>query len=449
MAQATVGPSGPELIDLGEVGWRATEEVVPRGWALPPRAWRPLALLVVIGVVVATSVASGTPAPKLGRPLWTASAGQRFHFGATNLYISHPGGDGLEARAAPTGRLRWQAPGRDMSFSLESPGGLVLLVGLVVDPRPQPETVVVDAATGRVLTRHLGAPIGLASEQLVLVIESTGDACDGPVGCFDLVAMNVASGREAWRLPMTNHWAIDGGRSTAMIRRVVVANPDGQATVHDATSGATVASMRLDITLPLDPSARPTRIYLSGDVVYTVDALPDGVRVTRLPIGSASPIWSTTVSGPPLAVDQRMELTPIGDRLALIYGDQTAVLDAVTGRRLFGLESSFLTDLGDGRALAVAYHPEELTTVVDMKTGARVATYPGLEVIPFENSGGRVLLAQSVVDRTVVRLLDAEGRPVMIDDITGVNVLCRARDDILACTDGTGRLRVWRLPDDP
>jgi hypothetical protein len=66
--------------------------------------------------------------------------------------------------------------------------------------------------------------------------------------------------------------------------------------------------------------------------------------------------------------------------------------------------------------------------------------------VEWVDRGGRALLSQTGRDRTAFIIVDAQGRPHTIGSVTGTNLTCAARRDILACGNGRGTLRVWRLP---
>ena len=470
----TQASAEPRLIDLGEVGWRDTVagggaesgsgggpgagggdvsgDRSGRGrWtrSLPPRAWRTLFAIVVVATVGWTSVASGRPEARLGRPLWTAAAERGFGLGADTVYVHN--GVGVAAYTALTGRLRWQVAGRQMDYLTETDGDMVLVASHADDERLT-ETAVVDGATGQVLTRHRGVGIGAADERHVVLIQVERDDClsdpASPVGCQTLVGVNVATGRERWRLPVPgDRWTTEVDPATRRIRRLLVMGPGGKGTVHDPVTGSAIATVVIDLNLFPDTDGRPPASEtLTADGVLTATEAVGGMRVSLWPVGSPGPAWTTHVAGLPFGANPYFYVGPIGDVIEVVYGGRTTVLDPATGQRRFSLSASNLTAVGDSRLLVEWFSPERRPMIVDAFTGVSVATFIEATVIRFEEAGERVLLARFGSERTLFELADLRGRPLMIDEVDAVGLSCRARGDLLACVEGAGTLRVWQLP---
>ena len=455
MAQATVGPAEPDVIDLGEVGWRTPGDGATRlswgGWrgrTLPPRAWRALSAALIVLAVMASGVAAGTPEPALGRPLWTGRTERGFGLGASTLYV--PNDFGVTAVSTLTGEVRWHAPGRELEFEMETVGGLVLFVGLAPTGVADQETVVVDGVNGQVLTRHLGTAVGGIDPHHVLVYEVPSACAAQPTpGCESLVNVNVASGREEWRLPLrSTTWGIDAD-PTGVIRRLLLEDEDGRATIHAADTGRALGALAIDLTPTTDIGSPLITYFFTSDGLLVAQGLADGIRVSLYRIGAAEPTWSVRVDGPPLANDEFFYVTQVGDVIAVFYGGRTSLLDPATGRRRFGLPATALTDVGGGRLLAEAYNTSQPPALLDARTGEKLVTFPGSQVIYFHGTKGRALLSRSGSDRILIELVDLEGRVLLLDDVRGANVSCRGREDILACTDDSRTLRVWRLPEPP
>jgi len=454
VAQTTVGPAEPDVIDLGEIGWRTPEDGSARpsrgGWrrrTLPPRAWRALSAALIVIAVMASGVAAGTPEPALGEPLWTGRTERGFGLGASTVYVSDAGG--VTAISTQTGRVKWHVPGRELEYSMETVGGLVVMVGLAPTGVSDQETVIVDGANGQVLTRHLGIGIGGVDPHHVLLFEMRSACAHQPAPrCQDLVNVNVASGREEWRRPApTDVWAIDYDPISDAVRRLLLEGDDGRATVFAADTGRAIATLPVDLSPSTDGDSRQLTYFLTRDGLLTAQGLTDGVRVSLYRIGAAEPVWSVRVDGPPLAADEYFYVAQIGDAIAVFYGGRTSMLDPATGRRRFGLPASSLTDVGGGRLLAEAFNTSQPPALIDARTGEKLVTFPRSQVIYFHGTKGRALLSRPGPKSTLIELVDLEGRVLLLDDVQGEDLSCRGRDDILICTDNSRTLRAWRLPD--
>jgi hypothetical protein len=456
----TQASAEPELIDLGEIGWRGTLDGGEgrrrrfgsgwRGRTLPPRAWRALSVLVILATVLPSAVGSSRPDLRLGRPLWTARVDRAFGLGAATAYVENL--DGLAAYSSETGRLRWRMPGQRLGYLTETVGGLVLVAVNAADERAT-ETVVVDTATGRVLTRHRGFGIGAADEHHVVLVQVDQDDCtpdpSAPVGCQTLVGVNVANGREQWHLAVPgDRWITEVDPATGRIRRLLVMGSSGTGTVYDPVSGSPEATLTLDLDLFPDTDGRPpAAVYLTAAGVITSSEAVGGLRVSLWSVGTPGLIWTTHIAGLPLAADSYYFVGPIGDVIQVVYSGRTTVLDPATGQRRFSLSASNLTAVGGGRLLVEWFSPERRPMLVDPVTGVTVATFLEAAVIRFDEPGERVLLARFGSERALFELADLRGRPLMVDEIDAVGFSCRARRDLLACVDDSGVLRVWRLPE--
>ncbi|MGE5827686.1 MAG: hypothetical protein ACM30G_04885 [Micromonosporaceae bacterium] len=338
---------GPDIIDLGDVRW--SESWTRPRHVLPPRGRRSLAVVTVV-VAVFTILASSIPlnTPRLDRPLWTMAGRSSFSIGAANVYLRSSDGTGLLAIAPDTGRVRWRVPGENLDLWSEVGGELVFLVGTSVtaprlvafntDPSgvPRtgppttrlasslvdgPETVIAELATGRVLARHLGYPLGLAEGgAAALVMDWQVEGCSLGFGraCAFVVAVNLHTAGELWRLPVPTDlsWN-DADPQQRVLRRLLIGVEDGSAVLHDAVSGDALSSVQVR-----SHEAARTSASLVRDALFLAYEDGAGVHVAKVRLDTGERLWTTTTTtrpSDPAPLRPSFEMVAEGDLLVLTH----------------------------------------------------------------------------------------------------------------------------------
>jgi outer membrane protein assembly factor BamB len=462
----------PVVIELGDRrplgGWSPTRQV------LPARGRRGVAVAVVVAVVLIALGSSGLPGPQLSQPLWTMLGQQDFDIGASNIYLRSVDGQGVIALARETGQIRWRVPGEHLDLWSEVGEDLVFFVGtsataprLVAfnaapggEPRSRPpasqpvisvlgdrpETVIVELATGRVLTRHTGYPLGLVDGgAAALLVDWRAGPCpaESMLVCQFFVAVNVHTGADLWSLPVLS--GLDGSDADPddrVVTRVLMVDSSGLAVVHDAASGDVLASM------PIGPrDTVRASVSIAGDVLFTAHEDGGGIHVSRARLDTAERVWTTTtttVPSDPNPAHPFFELTAERDLLVLAHDGLSTMLDPQTGRVRFEVAADGLHDLGGGRLLARSLDPDAPARVLDAATGTTLGTYPGATVVA--DGRGHLLVIRQGGAWATVTLLDATGREMLWDAVDGDDVHCQAGLGLFACTDRSGQLRVWPVP---
>lgn len=466
---------GLDIIDLGERHW-------PDGWSrtrqvLPSRGRRAFGAVAVVAVVLIALAGSGRPALRRIQPLWTMPGQQSFSIGASNVYLRSTDGLGLLALAPETGQIRWRVPGDQLVLWSEAGDDLVFLVGTSVtaprltafntDPAGEPmlsrlpatvpatlmfgdpvETVIADRATGNVLTRHSGYPLGLVDGgATALLMDLRAGSCPAAVestlACQFVVAVNVHTGTDLWSLPVPSDlgWG-DADPDGRVITRVLLVDPAGSAVVHDAASGEVLASV------PIGPrDTDRVSAVLAGDFLVTAHEDGAGIHVSSIRLDTGERVWTTTTTAVPTGQatpSTFLGVAAVGDLLVLTHDGVSTTLDPQTGRIRFEVAGDGLQDLGGGRLLVRSFDADAPVRVIDATTGATVGTYTGADVLG-DGRGHLLVIRQSEAWATIA-LLDAMGREMRWDAVRGDGLNCQARADLFACTDRSGQLRVWRVP---
>jgi hypothetical protein len=272
----------------------------------------------------------------------------------------------------------------------------------------------------------------------------------------DITAWDVATATVRWRryLP-SGTVAIPSYRSDGHL--------DGLAEVADDGTGAV---RLLDLrTGEVSGSARISPAFAAdGHVVLTSEALVTAFRAEETVLVSAyrrptlEHLWSVTVPAPVTPETQDylfrggIQLTDCGGDHVCLHPDRLAgrIIETRTGQVTAPLP--YLVILGLGGGLFVAGRPSEQTPspvtsghVVD-HTGRALATLSDVNLVPWPDSAGRILVVHEGRAGTAFVTYDARGRERGLGTIAGTGLSCQARGRFLSCSDRAGVLRTWRMP---
>ncbi|MGC4805546.1 PQQ-binding-like beta-propeller repeat protein [Micromonospora sp. DT233] len=314
------------VIDLGEL----RDDVEPDPPARPPRSvGRPLRVALA-GALALLALAGSVPAAPTLSALVPWGVGGDFVVLGGRVYVAAPenlGGGGtreMTAYAPPTragGDLRplWRAalPFGAGEIQGQEHGGLVLFTG--DHSNGGPETVAVEAASGRQRWRLSGSATRTAGGGLLLFGFSRGEGGQQPI---PLRVVDLASGRLRWSAPL-------GPDRTALhyrgveIDRVALVGGSGRIEVRDAGSGEVLATR--------EPSAGGLREYqgvqIVADLLLVITGDPSGRRrVTAYGLGGLDRRWE-------LDLAPSQELSYCADLLCAGSPEAgLSMLDPATGR---------------------------------------------------------------------------------------------------------------------
>jgi hypothetical protein len=458
-ASSLGGTTEPIVIDLGPVEGARTAP----GPQLPVRLRRGIIAALTSALCLLTVAASAGGAPTvLGRPLWTGSVSLNgFTLGTHNLYEATTDARTVIGRDLATGRPRWRldVDGADLPDSTVDVGhGVAAVVTrrLAQEPdRPVYTVTFVRESTGAVIGTSRGYFFWPGASGAPLVMFS--DRGPGPddcwpvrLSCVDMTAWDVATATVRWRhsvppgtvaLPS---FGVDGLAEVA---------EDGTVRLRDAGTG--------DVT----GTARISPVYLTdGHVLLTGEALLTALRAEETIVVSAyrrptlEHMWSVTVPAPIIPESQDyqfrggIQLNDCGPGYVCLHPDQlTARIIAIgTGRYTDPLPYLVILGMGDG--LFVAGRPSDDAPspvrnghVVD-HTGRVLATLSDVNLVPWEDSGGRIMVTREGRAGTEFITYGARGGERGLGTVAGTGLSCRARGRFLSCSDRAGALRTWRMP---
>ncbi|RKN26298.1 outer membrane protein assembly factor BamB family protein [Micromonospora musae] len=397
------------IIDLGELRESPVLDVRPTR-SRPPVTRRPLwtalASLLVLTLLAADQtrpgrIAAVVPAAPIARVFLVGDlllvaqlvAGSTEGNVEVAAYPLPERADRAVQRPEPEWRTLLPALG-DLA-RVQAAAGALLLTSLG-GRQPGPETVKLDARTGRVGWRQPGVVELDASGRLLLLQFSVAAPTVG--------AVNLATGRALWSTPAPNYGVRYQVRDGVIDRLVLLSN-DGMVEVRDPASGAITHRANLGY----DVSNDEQRVEVVGDLLlniegptsavtaYDLDGLRRRWRVF-LPLASylescAGLLCALGVNGGLRALDPMTGavrwstpgpatlIAERGDRL-LILPDRRAVtryavLDAATGRQLVVLNANELlaSDDADGPLVGIRRRPGGRSVVVGLDLAAtRVRT---------------------------------------------------------------------------
>jgi hypothetical protein len=135
-----------------------------------------------------------------------------------------------------------------------------------------------------------------------------------------------------------------------------------------------------------------------------------------------------------------------------VHPDQLTarIIETETGRYTDPLPYLVILGMGDG--LFVAGRPSDDAPspvrnghVVD-HTGRVLATLSDVNLVPWEDSGGRIMVTREGRAGTEFITYGARGGERGLGTVAGTGLSCRARGRFLSCSDRAGALRTWRMP---
>ncbi|MEU5561660.1 PQQ-binding-like beta-propeller repeat protein [Micromonospora musae] len=397
------------IIDLGELRESRVLDVRPTRSRLRVARrplWTALASLLVLTLLAADQTGPG----RIAAVVPAAPTARVFLAGDLLLVAAPVAGttDGAAEVAAyplperpdrvvrrPAPRWRTLLPVIGDLTSVEAGAGAVLLTSRG-DRQPGPETVMLDARTGRIGWRQPGV-VELDDTERLLLFQFS-------VAVPTVRAVDVASGRALWSTPAPGR-AVRYQVRDGVIDRVVLLSNDGTVELRDPANGALTHRADLDY----DVSSGEQRVEVVGDLLlqiegptstvtaYDLDGLRRRWRVS-LPLASylescAGLLCAVGVNGGLRALDPMTGVvrwsTPgpatliaeRGDRLLVLPNRRSvtryAVLDAVTGRQLVELNANELLSSDDARGplIGLRRRPGGRSVVVGLDlAAARVRT---------------------------------------------------------------------------
>ncbi|MFC3505229.1 PQQ-binding-like beta-propeller repeat protein [Micromonospora krabiensis] len=425
------------LIDLGEL--RADPVPVPVPRRRPPLG-RPLRTLLVCVVALAT-LAGAAPAPGRVRAVVPgAPAAEPFLVGDL-LLIARPvegvtdGSRDLVAyplperaattaqRPAPRWRVRLPVVGELWGVAA---AGDALVLSANLAPDGAPDTIVLDAATGRLRWRQPGFSRLDASGRLLL---------ERPVGPPTVSAVDLASGRTIWSTPGSFPPGAQYRVRNGTIDRVLMLGYDGTAELRDAATGAV---LRRAAVTRAAATPEPPRHQVVGDLLLVLD----GGVLRAYDLDRLEPRWS--VEAPQVSY-----VLPCGVVLcAHTQPGGFRALDPATGATRWTAPAwSGVLASGAGRVLVTAGQSAgDDYAALDAGTGAVVAEWGTWQPLPaFEQDAPPVSLRRADDGRLVVVEWDlAAGRPRLLDVIADASGACQAGKDAMVCRRRDGSFGVWR-----
>jgi hypothetical protein len=450
------------FIDLGVVG---AEDRTRGGPQLPVHLRRPLLAAGLALVCLLALAASVRGRPGLGDPLWTGSVSLNgFTLGTRSLYVARPDGKAVTALDLLTGRPRWS---RDITELPNSTYDLGNGVAVVMTSSPSSDgfgpheatiTLVRDG-TGERIAQIAGSYYLPSADGHLLLVFSTRsrdpDSCAASeTRCEDVTAWDMGTGAVAWRLNLAPNTGSIPSIVDGRVEALAEFHADRTVRLHDVSTGAVTGTMSLS-----------PEVFHSGgvgmvrDMFLTAQRGPEGITVTAYRRPSLGRSWSVVVSDfTPMSGegDGRLILSECGpDACMTVSGGSTRVIGLSTGSVRPPIAFEVIQRLGGGVFLANRIHPEVPLSlgmgarmagfVVDLD-GRTLATLAVVGLVEWSDSGDRGLATQEGPDRTGFLVIDDRGGVRSLGSVPGTGLTCRARADVLACSDPGGTLRVWRLP---
>jgi len=456
---------GPDttVIELGLLGAEDREHDDP---GLPTDSRRRLLITLLTLVCLLTLGASARGGPGLGEPLWTGSVSLNgFTVGTHSLYQWRPDGRTVVALDLLTGRPQWS---RGMTGT---PNSIVDLRNVTVVATRPPLTdgargpgstiTLVRDANGERIAEIFGDDYGPTVDGRMLVVLSrrfdhpVGCGADGAsASCLDVTAWDVTTGAVAWKVSLPPNadylpYLVDG-----RVAALAELDADGAVRMRDLSTGAVAGVM----TLSPEVSRSQGQITLARDLVLTAQRGPDGITVTAYRQPSLDRRWSVVVpdhTAPNDQGDGSLYLSECGPAVCVtVHGVGTWAINPATGSVARPIIFELVGRLGGGVFVASPIRAEPRTNRSVRQTNAFIINSDGrtvarlmvADLVDWSDSGDRVLTTEEGQTRTDFRVIDDRGTARPLGSVPGTGLTCHARDDILACSDRAGTLRVWRIP---
>jgi hypothetical protein len=464
-----MGASSPEgttetvVIDLDPV---TGPRPLP-GPQLPARMRRGLVAALTSMLCLLSLAASAARAPTvLGRPLWTATVSLNgFTLGTHNLYEATTDARTVVGRDLATGKPRWSLgiDSADLPDSTTDVGhGVAAVVTrrLAQQPdRPVYSVTFVREGTGATIGWTRGYFFGPGADGAPLVIFSdrgTGPADCWParLSCVDVTAWDVGTATVRWRhhLP-PGTVALPSYRTDGRIDGLVEVADDGTVRLRDVHTGSVTGTVRISAAYLAEG-----QVLLTGEALLTALRAEETIVVSAYRRPGLDHAWSVTVPAPITPVSQDalfrggIQLNDCGAGYVCLHPDQLTARIIANGTGLVSRPLPYLVVLGVGHGLFVAGRPSEDAPsavrnghVVD-HTGRILATLTDVNLVPWDDSGGRTIVIREGRAGTEFITYDARGGERSLGTVAGTGLSCRARGRYLSCSDRAGALRTWRMP---
>ena len=268
-----------------------------------------------------------------------------------------------------------------------------------------------------------------------------------PQGCAEITVVDVPSGEPQWRvlLPQESGLALDfvddgeyGG-----LAAIAVLEASGRVSVYDGNSSEPVSSMTVE-------AGSSSAALTSGELIVAYDR--DGLMsVTGYSRATGERLWHVTPPLPPLTESSPWHyVQECGALVCATSGAGTTLLEPASGRVVATIGDHAVASADD--TLIVSFGGPELsdpTPTVTLRStadGRVIRQIPGTSVVGWAGADGRTLLAQAVDGGTRFVLVDRQGSTRVLGTIGDRVLTCAARDDLLACHQDFGQVRIWRLP---
>ena len=418
-------------------------------------------LVVSLAVCLLALAASAPGRPVLGNPLWTGSVSLNgFTLGPGTLYMTKPDGKAVAAVDLLTGRLRWSRAVEGLPLSIDDVGNGVAVVMTRPpsgdDPdRPGSIITLVRDATGEQIAATSGEHYqSVVDGRLLLVYSNRSRGADDCAAaeniCMDITAWDVNDGVAMWQLDLPPNTGVVQSYVDDRVGALAEINVDGTVRVRDITTGAVTGIMSL-----------PPEVLHSGGQVGLVHGMllaagrgPEGITLTAYNRPSLARTWSVVVPDFTEMNDQGdgfLYPWACGPDVCLtVSGSSTRVINQSTGEVGAPITYDIATRVGAGVFLGTRLHSpggnEPTEGYVIDQNGRAVDQLGKAGLVDWSESGNRALVMQDGPERTGFLVIDDRGAVRRLGSVPGTRLTCSARADILACSDGGGTLRVWRLP---
>jgi hypothetical protein len=452
------------VIELGLLDADDDDRDGPR---LPTDARRRWVIALLTLVCLLTLAASVRGRPSLGEPLWTGSVSLNgFTVGTQSLYQWRLDGKAAVALDLFTGRPRWSLDVTGKPGSIVDLGSGVTVVTtntpFVEGARGPVSTVTLvrDANGERIAEISGDGYVPTVDGRMLVVFSRRFDhpvdcgADEASASCLDVTAWDVGTGAVAWKVSLPPNadylpYLVDG-----RIEALAELDADGAVRLRDLSTGAVTGGM----TLSPEVSRSPGEIALASDLVLTAQRGPEGITVTAYQQPSLDRRWSAVVPDHTAMDDLgdgMLYLSECGPAVCMtVHGVATWPINPATGSVGKPITFEFVGLLGGGVFVASPVRAEPRTNrsvrpttafIVD-PDGRTVARLMVADVVDWSNSGDRVLTTDEGPARTDFRVVDDRGTARTLGSVPGTGLTCHAHADIVACSDSTGTLRVWRIP---
>jgi hypothetical protein len=450
------------LIDLGVLG---AEDRARGGPELPVHLRRPLLAAVLALVCLLALAASVRSRPGLGDPLWTGSVSLNgFTLGTRSLYVARPDGKAVTALNLLTGRPRWSRDITELPISTNDLGNGVAVV-MTRPPSsdatalPEATITLVREATGERIAQTAGSYYLPSADGRLLLVFSTRsrdpDSCAAQeTFCVDVTAWDVGAGAMAWRLNLAPNTGSLPSLVDGRVEALAELDTDGTVRLHDVSTGAVTGKM----SLSPEVFHSGGQVGLVRDMFLTAQRGPEGITLTAYRRPSLGRSWSVVVSDFTPMNDEgegSLILSECGpDACMTVSGASTRVIGLSTGSVTPPIAFEVIQRLGGGVFLTSHFHSVPLSLGMGARMdgfvldpdGRTLAKLAVIGLVDWSDSGDRGLVTQEGPDRTGFLVIDDRGSLRSLGSVSGTGLTCRARADVLACSDRGGALRVWRLP---